>query len=103
MDLTIGSVVNMAPAPPGWLVMCTSGDETWREPIVGWATVVKWKAGDEFDPNTDDGRVETGLEPVVLIEGCFLVTMSDYRENTAPKGATVFLAYDPTNPAGDGR
>ncbi|MEV8552589.1 hypothetical protein AB0L04_22570 [Streptomyces glaucescens] len=74
MKIAAGSVINIAPATPDWVVVLNEGNsEDITCPVIGWATVVQ--------AHMNDGTVATTIEPAFLW-GEQVWTESDAREHS---------------------
>ncbi|MGW6261360.1 hypothetical protein [Streptomyces sp. NPDC055085] len=61
MNIATGSVLNLAPCAPDWVVALDYGNETEREivcPVIGWATVI--------EAHLTDGTATTAVQPAFL-------------------------------------
>lgn len=75
MNLTENSVISFTP-DDGWeaVFIVPAADDPniqlqgWTEPVIGWAVVVDLEEDGE-------GHTETGLEPVLLVEDRYPVTL----------------------------
>ncbi|MFJ4617395.1 hypothetical protein [Streptomyces sp. NPDC088812] len=75
MNIATGSVINLAPANPGWVVILSEGNSADTIcPVIGWATVVQ--------AHMKDGTVTTRVEPAFLW-GEQVWTETDAREHSA--------------------
>ncbi|MFE7837446.1 hypothetical protein ACFU53_15830 [Streptomyces sp. NPDC057474] len=77
MNIAVGSVLNLAPAQPGWTVSITwegepDAPQTW--PVLAWATVVRETMGSGF--------AATAVEPVFNFDGMTL-TKKEFGEHAA--------------------
>lgn len=74
MKIAAGSVINIAPTAPDWIVILSEGDsEDIICPVIGWATVVQ--------AHMNDGTVATSVEPAFLW-GDQVWTETDAREHS---------------------
>lgn len=75
MNIATGSVLNMAPVAPDWVVAFDIGGETGEIvcPVIGWATVV--------EAHMNDGTVSTCVQPAFLY-GDMVWIPSELREHT---------------------
>lgn len=84
MKLTIGSITSLT-VDHGWIAEFTSGGETWTEPVIGWAVVVRWA-------NHGGENAETDLQAVVLAEDRYPVAIREYVDDVpGPNTPTVRL------------
>jgi hypothetical protein len=75
MNIATGSVLNMAPAAPDWVVAFDLGGESGEVvcPVIGWATVVQSRM--------KDGTAHTDVKPAFLW-GDIVWTEAELREHT---------------------
>lgn len=75
MIIATGSILNMAPAGPDWVIVFDYGHEETEDlvcPIIGWATVV--------DACLTDGTATTSIQPAFLHVG-MVWTPAELREH----------------------
>ncbi|MFF2384066.1 hypothetical protein [Streptomyces sp. NPDC058108] len=61
MNIATGSILNLAPCTPDWVVALDYGNETEPEivcPVIGWATVI--------EAHLTDGTATTAVQPAFL-------------------------------------
>jgi hypothetical protein len=94
MNPAKGTVLQFTPDNSGWKAKLNkeAGPHSHTPiniPVVGWATTVTWcKYGTKIDP---EGEFETGIEPVVLVDGRTTIPLSELLTDWSPKHTLVEL------------